>query len=385
MPSRQRMYKYRLQKWGLDKKFKEKEVAQMALLKKQRDAAGKKSEFLIQGRRIQWDLVERYLHRRPDLQTKIRAGIIKIGDPIPGLVCRSPSPDPVRHASPVLQYSDELLRLLKGYYEATFGVGGVSRTSSVNPDTDHSIAVRCYRQLDQARIMIASENMAFGFKLLNQSLDRLPHLVRAQDATLVFYLLDVALAFDENHPELAFAVLRHVYDMTLITFGPRHPLVWLLRRLSHLQEEDRYNVSATILEGVVDTFKQSNSDESILKRLNCHYFLLLDYLNLDETRANTSYPDIDLASLDDAGVAYLARFADRLIVSDDLEEAELKLATVNTWVQAPQNQHHPSWVEIQLYYYRVALHINLARGQWDKSSEWLEKVIAHTDKYRLND
>ncbi|KAH7137592.1 Clr5 domain-containing protein, partial [Dactylonectria macrodidyma] len=54
-----RMYKYRLQKWGLDKKFKEKEVAQMALLKKQRDAAGKESEFLMQGRPIQWDLVER--------------------------------------------------------------------------------------------------------------------------------------------------------------------------------------------------------------------------------------------------------------------------------------------------------------------------------------
>ncbi|KAH7128934.1 Clr5 domain-containing protein [Dactylonectria macrodidyma] len=380
----QRMYKYRLQKWGLDKKFKEKEVAQMALLKKQRDAAGKGSEFHIQGRPIQWDLAERYLHRRPDLQTKIRAGMITMGDPIPGIVCRTPSPDPVRHASPVLQYSDELLRLLKGYYETTFGLSSVLGTSSVNPGTDLSISMRCYRQLDQARIMIAAENMTFGFKLLNQSLDGLRYLVRTQDATLLFYLFDVALAFDQSHPELAFAVLRHVYDILLVTFGHGHPLAWLLRRLSHLKDEDRYDVSVTILEGVVGTFKQSGMDDRVFKRLNCHYFLLLDYLGLNGIRANASFPDIDLSSIDDSGVAYLARFADRLIVSEDLEEAEQKLTTVHSWVQDPLNQQHTSWPELQLSYYRGKLHISLTRGEWDESSEWLEKLIAHTDKYSLN-
>jgi hypothetical protein len=378
------MYKYRLQKWGLDKKFKEKEVAQMALLKKQRDAAGKGSEFLMQGRPIQWNLVERYLHRRPDLQTKIRAGMITLGDPIPGLVCRTPSPDPVRHASPALQYSDELLRLLKSYYETTFGLGSVSGTPSVNPGTDLSVSIRCYRQLDQARIMIAAENMAFGFKLLDQALDGLRHLVRTQDATLLFYLFDVALAFDQSHPELAFAVLRHTYDILLITFGHGHPLVWLLRRLTHLKDEDRYDVSATILDGVVGTFKQSSSDGRLLKRLDCHYFLLLDYLGLNGIRANASFPVIDLTSIDDADVAYLVRFADRLIVSEDLGEAELKLALVHTWVQDPLNQQHLSWPELQLSYYRGKLHISLTGGEWDESSEWLEKIIAHSDKYSLN-
>ncbi|KAH6874593.1 hypothetical protein B0T10DRAFT_465643 [Thelonectria olida] len=310
--------------------------------------------------------------------------MITLGDPIPGLVCRTPSPDPVRHASPVLQYSDELLRLLKSYYETTFGLGSVSGTSSVNPGTDLSVSIRCYRQLDQARIMIAAENMAFGFKLLNQALDGLRHLVRTQDATLLFYLFDVALAFDQSYPELAFAVLRHTYDILLITFGHGHPLVWLLRRLNHSKDEDRYDVSATILDGVVGIFKQSSSDDRILKRLDCHYFLLLDYLGLNGIRANVSFPVIDLTSVDDADVAYLARFADRLTVSEDLDEAELKLAMVHTWVQDPLNQQHQSWPELQLSYYRSKLHISLTGGEWDESMTVNEfKLQHHTSTPRL--
>ncbi|KAH7140392.1 Clr5 domain-containing protein [Dactylonectria estremocensis] len=378
-----RMYKYRLQKWGLDKKFKEKEVAQMVLLKQQRDAAGKKTKFLIQGKTIDWDLVERYLHRRPDLQTRIRAGMIAMGDTIPGLVCRSPSPDRVRHASPVLQHSDEMLRLLKGYYESTFGLDTASRRSSVSASTDLAISIRCFRQLDQARIMITSENMKVGFGFLNKSLDDLRHLVRMQDPTLLFYLFDVALAFDPSHRELARAVLRHTHDIVIVTLGHSHPLVRLLRRLSHLQGEDRYDVIVTILEGVVGTFKQFGSNDRVLKRLNCHYFLLLDYLGLYGKRANPSFPEMDANSIDDVGVAYLARFVDRLISNEDPEEAELKLAMVLTWVQAPVNLQHPSWPELQLSYYRLRLHTHLARGQWDESSRWFEKLLAHSGKYSL--
>ncbi|KAH6976414.1 hypothetical protein BKA56DRAFT_488235, partial [Ilyonectria sp. MPI-CAGE-AT-0026] len=50
---------YRLQKWGLDKKLREKEVVQMFLLKQQRDAAGKQSAFLVRGRPVDWEQVQR--------------------------------------------------------------------------------------------------------------------------------------------------------------------------------------------------------------------------------------------------------------------------------------------------------------------------------------
>ncbi|KAL6406104.1 hypothetical protein AUP68_10667 [Ilyonectria robusta] len=103
------MYKYRLRKWGLDKKLREKEVVQMFLLKQQRDAAGKQSVFLVRGRPVDWEQVERYLQRRPDLQTKIKAGMLQMSMLDPDLICRSPSPEPVMHASNTLQFLDDLL------------------------------------------------------------------------------------------------------------------------------------------------------------------------------------------------------------------------------------------------------------------------------------
>lgn len=374
------MYKYRLQKWGLDKKFREREVIQIALLKKERDDAGKRSQFFIRGRLVHWDLVERYLQRRPDLQMRIRAGMLTMGDPVSDLVCRSPSPGPVRHASPVLQYSDELLRMLRGYYEA-FGADTESPTPETNSSPDLSTSIRCYRRLNQAQTMIMAERMAFGFNVLNQSLDDLWRIVKTQDATLLFYLCDVALAFDHRHLELVSAVLRHTHDILASTLKLGHPLVWMLRRLIALQDKDRYDFIATILEGVVGTLRSSKSASKIVERINCHYYLLLNHLGLHGRYTNASFPDIQPGAIDDVSSAYLTRLADRLILNGDLEEADAKLDLVHTWTQVPQNRQHPSWPDIQLSYYHLKAHGHFAQHKWKEGKQWLDKVIAHSNRY----
>ncbi|KAH6888196.1 Clr5 domain-containing protein [Thelonectria olida] len=378
-----RMYKYRLQKWGLEKKFREKEVVQMALLKKQRDATGKQTKFIFRGRPVQWELVERYLYRRPDLQTKIKAGMLSMGDAIPDLVCRSPSPEPVLHVSNTLQYSDELLRLLRGYYESTFRAHTISSRSSADlaTTTDIGSSIRCYRKLDQARAMILTKRMGFGFRILNRSLDDLRESMKNQDATLVFYLCDIASAFDQRHQELASTVNRHVCDLLLTTFGDAHPLVLLLRRLVRLSDDDRYHVIATVLEAVVDAFKQINGDNRTVERLKCHYFLLLDSMGLRDTNTRASFPVMDSTSIDAVSVAYLARLADRLSLRGHYEEADLELDMVFDWLQNPECRRETCWADLQLHYYHLRAHGSFLRGQFDEGKIWLKKVVEHSNQY----
>ncbi|KAH7146844.1 Clr5 domain-containing protein, partial [Dactylonectria estremocensis] len=229
-----RMYKHRLQNWGLDKKYKEKEVVQMSLLKQQRGAVGKQSLFFVRGRQVDWGQIEKYLHRRPDLQTKIKAGMLKMSSSNFDIVCRSPSPDPILHASNTLQYADELLRLLDGYYTSSLD-DALSRHRA-GQVRDYSVAIRCLKRLDQARTMIYADGLETGFQILNNALDDLRFVVRDEDATLIFNLCDVVTLFDQRHASLVTELLRHTYGILFITFGESHPLVWLLRRLMPLSE-----------------------------------------------------------------------------------------------------------------------------------------------------
>ncbi len=48
------MYRTRIRRWGVDKNVKGPEVAQLLRLKKQREALGKKSSFLIRNRPVDW-------------------------------------------------------------------------------------------------------------------------------------------------------------------------------------------------------------------------------------------------------------------------------------------------------------------------------------------
>ncbi|KAH7161994.1 Clr5 domain-containing protein [Dactylonectria estremocensis] len=377
-----RMYKHRLQKWGLDKKYKEKEVIHMSLLKKQREALGKRSIFFVRGKEVDWEQIEKYLHRRPDLKTKIRAGMLKMSSDSFDIVCRSPSPDPILHASNTLQYTDELLRLLDGYY-----VSSLSECPSgkrVNKVRDYAAAIRCFRRLDQARTMILANMLEPGFLALNKSLDDLKFVVRDQDATLIFYLCDVVTIFDQRHSPLVVELLRHTYGILQITFGESHPLVWLLRRLILLPEIDRYEVIATVVKAAVDKFERPGVDDRVIERLKCHYFLLLDHMASKGIKTTASFPEMDATSMDAVSVAYLGRFADRLVHSCKFEEAERKSDLMLPWLQNTANRQHAAWPDLQLFYLHVKAHGAFTRGDNKVGEAWLATVDQHAGRYFPN-
>lgn len=373
------MYKHRLQKWGLDKKFKEKEVVHMSLVKRQRDALGKQSVFYVRGRQVDWDQIEKYLHRRPDLQTKINAGMLKLSNSSSDVVCRSPSPDPILHASSTLQYMDELLRLLDGYYISKFD--GIPSTDGADLVRDDFVTIRCLRKLDQARTMIYADMPEFGFRILNEALDDLRFVVRGEYASLMFHLFDVVTLFDQRHTSLITELLRHTYGILLITFGESHPLVWLLRRLIALSEHDRYEVIASLMKAIVERFERLNVNGRMLERLRCHQFLLLDHIESKGITTTTTFPEIDAGSTDAVSAGYLGRFAGRLIFNQQFEEADRYSDLMIPWLQSPENKQNPAWSDIQMFYYHIKAHGAFSRGDDESGEVWLEKVKEHSKHY----
>lgn len=376
------MYKYRLKKWDLDKKYKEREVIQMSLIKQQRKSVGKRTIFFIRGKQVDWDQVERYLYRRPDLQTKIKAGMLKMSSSNFGIACRSPSPNPILHASSTLQYTDELIRLLNGYYSS--GLNGALRRSIVDQAGDSSVAIRCYRRLDQARAMIGVNLMKLGFQALNGSLDDLRFIVKDQDATLIFYLCDFATTFDQQHKALVIELLRYTHDMLLVTFGDAHPLVWLLNRLVRVSNHDRYEVIAKILEATVDNFSRLGISGRLKERVNCHYALLLDSMGIKGITAEGSFPELDMDSLDATSMAYIGRLADRLIFSRNFEASDRKSDGMLPWLQNPLNQQHSSWADLQLVFYYVKAHGAFQRGDCKAGEAGLDLIEKHIAQYFRN-
>ncbi|CVL07689.1 uncharacterized protein FMAN_14567 [Fusarium mangiferae] len=357
-----RMYKYRLQKWSLWKKYKEKEVVHMSLLKQQRDIAGKQSVFFLQGRRVDWGDIERYLHRRPDLEMKIKLGMLTTSTLNSNIVCRSPSPDPILHASSVHQSTDELLRLLRGYYHSDHH--DIAKRSHPGHAGDYSTTIHCYTSLAQARTLIIANNMKPGFQALNKSLNYLRSIIEDQEATLLFFLCDVIVVFDQRYKALIFELLRHIHDTLSVMFGDGHPLCSLLHRLIRLSEKDRHEVIAIILRAALDNLKTLSISDHMVERLNCHYILLLEHMGITGKMTKELVPEIDVDTMGAAGMSYLGRFAEKLILNHDFEEADRKTDIMLAWLGSPLNQQHAAWADLRLFSNRLKAYIEFSKSNY---------------------
>jgi tetratricopeptide (TPR) repeat protein len=85
------MYKYRIQRWGLDKNIKEPEAWEILRLKAEREAIGKESEFRVRGKSVSIDDVLRYFRRKgiPDPEKRI-----EVRESPPPVECWTPPPSP---------------------------------------------------------------------------------------------------------------------------------------------------------------------------------------------------------------------------------------------------------------------------------------------------
>jgi hypothetical protein len=127
----EKMYKRRIRLWGLDKKHKKHEVLEILRLEAQRVAEGKRSTFVLRGRVVDMDDINRYLMRKkisfqdrdnPRIQGAIAYSAID--NRKSDLACWTPSPRPLA-ADPgsVLDETETFYLIFNRYLLSSIGTG----------------------------------------------------------------------------------------------------------------------------------------------------------------------------------------------------------------------------------------------------------------------
>ncbi|KAJ0357174.1 hypothetical protein COL154_010376 [Colletotrichum chrysophilum] len=276
----ERMFKTRIKRWGLDKKFKEAEVLAMLQVKNKRDAAGKKTRFTVRNQEVEWERIAHYLKRRPDLQRDPRYAspdqdqdaqreLVRLLKGEPGLVagagavdeqdyeavarygirCRTPSPPPMpRVIDPAadLRIPDEILRLMKGFFDGAFQgrmwtmvddtlcAAGQRVPSRDRPNRWGDFMSDTHRHIVGRRGDFRGAHAA-----LCAQLDVLRWIIKDQDPELAFFLCYSVLSQPRDISEW---LLPHICTLHEQVHGPRHPLTLIWARIRRVDRRERVRI-----------------------------------------------------------------------------------------------------------------------------------------------
>ncbi|KAI8282983.1 hypothetical protein K4K60_003059 [Colletotrichum sp. SAR11_57] len=276
----ERMFKTRIKRWGLDKKFKEAEVLAMLQVKNKRDAAGKKTRFTVRNQEVEWERIAHYLKRRPDLQRDPRYAspdqdqdaqheLVRLLKGEPGLVagagavdeqdyeavarygirCRTPSPPPMpRVIDPAadLRIPDEILRLMKGFFDGAFQgrmwtmvddtlcAAGQRAPSRDRPNRWGDFMSDTHRHIVGRR-----GDFRGAYAALCAQLDVLRWIIKDQDPELAFFLCYSVLSQPRDISEW---LLPHICTLHEQVHGPRHPLTLIWARIRRVDRRERVRI-----------------------------------------------------------------------------------------------------------------------------------------------
>ncbi|KAF6802639.1 hypothetical protein CSOJ01_11455 [Colletotrichum sojae] len=232
----ERMFRTRINKWGLDKKLKEDDVLEMLRLKRQHDVIGKRSHFTIRHQDVEWDRVVEYLRRRPDLEKRIRAADAtrsKISD----LICRTPSPVPqLLQPASETRVQEDILRLLRDHINGCVEgrmwiVSRYGQTIYGHVEINGLARVRIwFRGLTIARHLLAAHRPNAAFSVLNRGLSSVKRLIRENDPRFLCITVERLLRLPNDVRQ---SIIVFISRMHRVVLGHQHPmsLIW-----GHLEE-----------------------------------------------------------------------------------------------------------------------------------------------------
>ncbi|KAF4451864.1 hypothetical protein F53441_5183 [Fusarium austroafricanum] len=260
-----KMYKSRIWKWGLDKKLKGDEVLAILILKTERDAQGKTSEFTIRGQPVDLDNINRYIRRNPGLVARFRAGVVPSIQTTLEVQCRTPSPKISHSLPPPKEVSkvEQVLNLFRTYFDTSF-TNGVWKYE-YNGD--------CVSLKPDDRSVELFERVVASFGLVNRSMmrkDEIPirtiltpafesfkeiipsesPVFAARTAFLLWYL-------NRFHKEdLLHIFMNYLSDLMPTVLGHGHPLTQIWQIIGSQEFSDHYELSTRLYSSLVPLFEE---------------------------------------------------------------------------------------------------------------------------------
>ncbi|KAI0843044.1 hypothetical protein F5Y06DRAFT_79787 [Hypoxylon sp. FL0890] len=271
----EKMYKIRFNKWGLHKKLRAHQVAELLVQQGKRAAVGKSSVSFVHGRKIDSDRLNTYLRRVSPARRKelmeILSGRAELGAAqqrsIEEIICRTPSPEPESEPLPRrleapdgLRLPEECMQIVRSYVSGAFDAALWQTT----PEKELVFPHRGRTWLDpvsSARQLFVNGFTEQGFRMLRITFDDYRDVMVRQDPSLLVETCLALGALLQSGPGLAESLINYVCGMSRIVFGPKHPLFLLFVRLKTASPSDISRFMGLILQ----SFLQAVQLDSCLK------------------------------------------------------------------------------------------------------------------------
>ncbi|RSL94817.1 hypothetical protein CEP52_012432 [Fusarium oligoseptatum] len=251
-----KMYKSRIWKWGLDKKLKSDEVLAILIIKTERDAQGKASEFTIRGQK------GRSRQHQPLHSTESWT-----------VNCRTPSPAP----SPSLPPPPETLRveqvlgLFRNYVDASFSSGAwkhehnvycVSRKTRDQGEelferviTLFSLVNRCTMRYDDVSIT----------QVLSPAFESLRVLIGSESPIFVVRTICLVWYLNRHHQkDLTKLVMSYVAGMVPVILGQNHPMSRVWKILGSQEFSEFYELATRLYASLVPDLEERIGPANLL-------------------------------------------------------------------------------------------------------------------------
>lgn len=247
-----KMYKSRIWKWGLDKKLKGDEVLAILILRRDRQAEQKETEFTIRGQPVDIDNINRYIKRNPSLVARFREGQVPSIHTMAEVQCRTPSPSPPRTLPPFTEVyrGEEVLGLFRDYIDGSFANGSwdcefnvscVSRISGDRSDelferiiASFALVNRCLMRGDQINIS----------EILNPAFESLKEVIATESPVFVVRAVCLLWYLDQHHKnDLLRLVLNYLTELIPIVLNQHHIMARIWRILGKTQFSNYYELS----------------------------------------------------------------------------------------------------------------------------------------------
>ncbi|KAI5861812.1 Clr5 domain-containing protein [Durotheca rogersii] len=240
----EKMYKIRFNKWGLHKKLRAHQVAELLVQHSRRAAVGKASVSYVHGRKVDVDRLNTYLRRvsparRKELEA-IRSGEVQLASDqrrrLGVIICRTPSPEPESmlrrlDAPDSLRLPEECLQIVRDYVRGAFEAS-LWHTTPQQELIFPRMGKTWLDPVSCARQLLISGLSAQGFSMLNIALNDYRAVLAKEDPSLLIETCLALGALLQSGLEIAKSLVNFAWQLSMIVFElPRHPLRLLFSRL----------------------------------------------------------------------------------------------------------------------------------------------------------
>ncbi|KAI2615700.1 hypothetical protein GGR54DRAFT_265572 [Hypoxylon sp. NC1633] len=267
----EKMYKIRFNKWGLHKKLRAHQVAELLVQRGKRAAIGKTSVSFVHGRKVDADRLNTYLRRVSPARRKELEAILSGRSELSAaqrrsieIICRTPSPEPEPEPVPRrleapdgLRLPEECVQIVYSYVSGAFD-GALFRTTSNN---ELVFPVRGKTWLDpvsSARQLFVNGFTEQAFRMLKITFDDFKAVMTRQDPSLIVETCLALGALLYCGPGLAESLVNYGHNMSRIVFSPRHPLHLLFARLKGASRDDIARFASMIMQSYLQAVQRAS-------------------------------------------------------------------------------------------------------------------------------